>query len=336
MKAAAWSAKTRRPGRRAGTLLSAAAMVLVAVPVARAQAGAAPDTAAPPPVWTTPARAPVAAVAFSGDGERVASASHDGSVYLWAAEDGAYLGSLEGHADEVYDVTFVDGGDRLVSGGYDGRVILWDVESREQIRSWSAEPWTTDVAVAGSELLFGTVTSMLRRGGLDQDSLTTREADLYTVSSVAAGPDGDRWAAAALEIALLDRSGARDGEPLRGHDHLVLSMAFGGDDRLVSGSLGGTVRVWDLETHEAVRVLEREVPLPMVALGPAGRRVAAGGASLSVWMWDLSDEDAEPRRVGRHDRGITGVAFSPDGTRLVSSSMDGTVRMWRVPGGGGS
>lgn len=290
---------------------------------------------APEPEWVTPRGAPMGAVAFSPDGEVVASAGHDGEVHLWAAEDGAHLGRLEGHGDEVYDVAFVGDGGRLVSGGYDGRVILWEVEAREPVRSWSAEPWTTDVAVAGSELLFGTVTSRLRRGTLGSDSLSTRETDLYTVSSVAAGPDGELWAAAALEIALLDREGARlEGATLQGHDHLVLSMDFG-DGRLVSGSMGGTVRVWDLEAREETRVLEREVPHPMVALSPDGDRVAAGGASLQVWLWDLSQEDAGTRPVGRHDRGVTGVAFSPDGDRLVSTSMDGTVRMWSLPDGGG-
>lgn len=319
----------------AAALLVVTALVLGALAPAPA-AGQEAETDAPEPLWVTPSGAPVAAVAYSPDGEVVASAGHDGNVYLWAARDGAHMGRLEGHEDEVYDVAFVGDSGRLVSGSYDGRVILWDVEAREQIRSWTAEPWTTDVEVRGSELLFGTVASRLRRGSLGDNSLSTRESDLYTVSAVAAGPDGEQWAAAALDIALLGPDGARlDGPTLQGHDHLVLSMDFG-EDRLVSGSMGGTVRVWDLESRETVRVLEREMPLPMVDLGPDGRRVAAGGASLSVWMWDLSEPDGEAVRVGRHDRGLTGVAFGPDGRRIATSSMDGTVRMWRVPAAGDS
>ena len=30
----------------------------------------------------------------------------------------------------------------------------------------------------------------------------------------------------------------------------------------------------------------------------------------------------------RHERGVTGVAFTPDGSRLASSSIDGTVVIW--------
>ena len=45
-------------------------------------------------------------VAFSPDGQLVASASHDGTVRLWDAATGSCRSTLEGHSDSVRDIAF--------------------------------------------------------------------------------------------------------------------------------------------------------------------------------------------------------------------------------------
>ena len=68
----------------------------------------------------------VASVAFSPDGQRVASASYDKTVKIWDSATGKELLALRGHADLVWSVVFSPDGQRLASGGHDQTVKIWD------------------------------------------------------------------------------------------------------------------------------------------------------------------------------------------------------------------
>ncbi len=66
-------------------------------------------------------------VAFSKDGDILATGSYDHTVRLWSTADGALLKTLYGHGDYVTDLAFSPSGESLASSSYDGTVILWGV-----------------------------------------------------------------------------------------------------------------------------------------------------------------------------------------------------------------
>ncbi|KNB06131.1 hypothetical protein FOXG_06947 [Fusarium oxysporum f. sp. lycopersici 4287] len=68
----------------------------------------------------------VNSVAFSADGQRLASGSIDKTVKIWDAATGAYIQTLEGHAASVNSVVFSADGQRLASGSDDKTIKVWD------------------------------------------------------------------------------------------------------------------------------------------------------------------------------------------------------------------
>jgi WD40 repeat protein len=69
----------------------------------------------------------VTALAFTADGQRLATGGADGWVQVWGAAAGTRLGGWKAHDRAVQAVAFEPGGDGVASGGADGGVQLWNV-----------------------------------------------------------------------------------------------------------------------------------------------------------------------------------------------------------------
>jgi WD40 repeat protein len=115
---------------------------------------------------------------------------------------------------------------------------------------------------------------------------------------------------------------------LAGHRQLVTSLVISPDGlRIVSGSRDRTMRVWDSETFEEIKICEHEDVVNSVAISPAGSLVASGSDDCTVWIWSALSLEKVTQLTG-HKKLVSCVAFFPDGTRIASASWDCTVRMW--------
>ena len=75
-------------------------------------------------------------VAFSPDGQYIASGHSDNTIHFWY-KGRTYIDALKGHTDTVTSIAFFNDSHTLVSGSYDGTVRLWDFTSRTNLETFT-------------------------------------------------------------------------------------------------------------------------------------------------------------------------------------------------------
>ena len=250
----------------------------------------------------------VTSVALSSDGRYIASGSLDTTTKIWNAETGSEIMTLCGHESPVLSVAFSPDGKQIASGSSDGTARLWDTVSASEVMVLLNEldhplacvrvafsPDSTQI-VTGSD----DVTDSLRlwdcESGVELRVFRTY-ADVASVSSVAFSPDG-------RHIVSTHRN------------HMIL---------------------WDAESGEALWwSVQCMGDLGSANFSPDGRRIISGGGyyphgppmeETAIRLWD-TETGIELLALHGHTNDVTGVVFSPDGKRIASSSLDGTVRIW--------
>lgn len=116
---------------------------------------------------------------------------------------------------------------------------------------------------------------------------------------------------------------------LKGHTARVMSVSFSPDgQRIVSGNLDNTIKVWDAESGAELRTLKgHHYPVASVSFSPDGRRIVSGSWDETIKIWD-AESDEEQRTLTGHTKLVIHVWFSPDGEELISEDDQRTQIVW--------
>jgi WD40 repeat protein/transcriptional regulator with XRE-family HTH domain len=283
----------------------------------------------------------VISIAFSPDGEYLATGGVDSTVRIWDASNGEVLHVLKGHAVEVGGLAFSPDRRLLLSSSEDAMLIIWDVETGELLRELpdftvfkvSFSPDGKRVAAA----TFNGLQVWLYTPG-EPLTLENSQAILTIPDGGAAvfSPDGKWLAALSLSTAsgnavkLWDANTGQELLTMAGHTDWLAGLAFSPDGkRLASTSLDGTVRVWSLEPgREMVTVLSPSAGYGnRVVYSPDGEELATNGGDGTATIWNA--KTGQPRlTLNGHDVEVMNIAFSPDGKRFATGSLDATAMIW--------
>jgi WD40 repeat protein len=286
---------------------------------------------------------------YSPDESLVASAGYDRTIRIWDLKKKKEIRKLSGHTSAIRCLKFLSDGKDLLSGSEDGTLRLWNVNGDlVKTAHFFADKYDN------SKIYLPTVVSVLLWPitgkwitGIDPPFWWK---DYYWeqgfVVSMAISRDEKKLLISCWDktARLIDLPSMRQVWSFQGDSKQVESVAISADGLLgLAAGSDGKIRLWDLANRkEKACFVGHKTPVYSIAFSPDGKRILSGSGwvqlgleqdipvDCTVRLWDVVSGKELCRFCG-HSYEIRSVAFSPDGKRAVSSSVDQTIRVWRLP-----
>ena len=233
------------------------------------------------------------ALAYSQDGNRLASASDDGTAKVWDSATGEELFTFNvWQKEDTGLLALSPDGTRLAVSGNDGNIRVWDI--------------------ATAELLFS----------------LTGHADI--VSAIAFSSDGDQLATGSVDktVILWDvRSGERLSILTSLPDSITQLAVSPDGTRLAISGFEGIVRVWDITENQEVLSIEAISDAPLAFNSDSNQLLTSWWSGNDAQLLNTTTGEDLFILPG-HTNTVFAVLFSRDNKRIVTASRDRTARVW--------
>jgi WD40 repeat protein len=278
-------------------------------------------------------------VTFSPDGERLATGGEDRRLIVWSAHTGEQLHEFIPHHDWVEAVVFSPNHRYLITGaGYKvGEIKLWDATTFQYLRMIPGHLQGVGAfAFSPSDRLFasGSCDTTIRVMDLETGALLLPPmASGGVVYGLAFSPDSGTLASAGSDgLVQLWRMPSGDQptwqEISLGVDPAITAMAYSHDGRaLLVACEDKTLRLRDSVNALPIGLISgfSECVTDIAVSSANGTVVCGAGCEIGIWNGQLSDK---PRIFRGHGKGVSCVAISRDGTRIVSGGGEKLAMLW--------
>ncbi len=237
----------------------------------------------------------VRSLAFSPDGQRLASSGTDQRIQIWAmGKDGSKPLVLGNTATHTTGLAFRPGSGELVAGGSDGILRLWSLPN--------TQPQTLPGSAGGIQCLaFGSDGNLLAIGS------TTGNVYLWDFRNVNQPVlmDSMQFSATPRVLAFSP-------------DHALLAV----------GCKDGITRLMQLSSKEIHTLAGHQKRINTLAFSPDGALLATGSSDKTIRLWHIRESGIAPLVFSEHRGSIHSLAFAANGETLIDATFGREIKQW--------
>lgn len=282
-------------------------------------------------------------IAFSPDGEILASACSDGVVYLWEASTGKELRRHESAtADTNPGVAISPDGKLLVAGGF-GDLRRWDLATGRELPLFKIQTGTVGKLTFSPN---GRVLACLGHDRKGADNLIFLDAvcgkelhrlvrPAYFLSPrIAFSPDSSLWAYVNRKdkrIWLHDTQTGKEIRQLIGHANDTATVAFSPDGKIVASTdKKGVLLFWEVATGAIRPGVDQFYAMDSLSYSPDGKFLAKDGFSLRPHLYEVATgQELNRFETTFYSGDGNWIAFSPDG-KVLACPIAHLIYIWDV------
>jgi WD40 repeat protein len=299
----------------------------------------------------------VSGLAFSDDGERLASVGGDGILRVWTVGENAGLTQIarfEGQAKPgapgvfppLSGVAFARDSRFVAAVGADLNVRIWDIVAKNESRSFFGHTdWVTAVAISPDGRFLASIgvekDRKVRIFDLPPPETPTSGGHLLEVKAVAISPDGKIAATAGADqsIKLWDIASGKEVGTLIGGNDKPFAITFLGKDALVMGGAIESQKIGRLNFWAT-----KQARSPTTATTGEVYCIVSNseGSKLAVWVargamvgniknhaYEIYDNQGKLLSVlSDSGREVSAAIFSPDLAWAVAGDNKGNIGIW--------
>nr|XP_020670340.1 WD repeat-containing protein 1 isoform X2 [Pogona vitticeps] len=287
-------------------------------------------------------------VRFSPDGNRLATASADGQIFIYDGKTGEKIGALGGdkaHNGGIYAISWSPDGNRLLSASGDKTAKTWDVAANSVVNTFNMGSSVLDQQLGclwqKHHLLTLSLSGYINY--LDENNpnkpLRVIKGHSKSVHCLTVHKNGEKSyiysGSHDGHINYWDsETGENDDFLGKGHTNQVSRMAVDEMEQLVTCSMDDTVRYTSLnkKDYSGQDVVKMDVQPKCLAVGPGGYAVIVCiGEDGKVYLYTIQGASLKRNEKTLEAKGpVTDLAYSHDGAFLAVTDASKVVTVFSV------